>query len=307
MFRNQLTAKGITSLIGNRSGNRKAHVAKWLAIAFARIAPNYFSQKIRDPIFIIGCNRSGTTLLVNTLATHPELATYPGEANDLWHPQTFPWRYSAHKSDLLPLEVNPLEFTERSLKHRSPSEEERLKAVFGAFQYFMRRDRFLNKSAMISFMIPYILEKFPSAKFIHIVRDGRGVARSWAQKMNTTIQNHIELYKGQGFGISYEDLLLNCAYSWRLHIQEVENQKHRLGLEKKGMLLELRYEDFCTRPDYHLFELASFMDVSPSAFQNGSYDHILNMNYKYMNQFKEPELKKLTQIMEPGLVRWGYI
>lgn len=307
MLQKQLTAMRLALLNGNPSVNRKAHAAKWIAGVFAGIMPNYFSQKLKNPIFILGCNRSGTTLLVNTLATHPDIATYPGEANKLWHPQTFPWRYSIHKSVLPPLEVNPIEFTKRSLAYRSPSEDQRLLSVFGAFQYIMRRDRFLNKSAMISLMIPYILEKFPTAKLIHIVRDGRGVALSWAKKVNKTIQNQLELYANQDFGISFEDLLLNCANSWRLHIQEVENQKLQLGLEGNGILLELRYEDFCDRPHEHLIELASFMNVTPAAFKNRSYEHILNMNYKFKNEFKEEELEKLMQVMKPALTQWGYI
>jgi len=78
---------------------------KKMASLFADIIPNYFVNKLERSHFIIGCGRSGTTIIVDTLAVHPEIATYPDEANVLWHPQTFPWRFSKYKDLVPPIEV----------------------------------------------------------------------------------------------------------------------------------------------------------------------------------------------------------
>ena len=37
-----------------------------------------------NPVFIIGCGRSGTTILGNTLSNHPKIK-YLNERRDLWH------------------------------------------------------------------------------------------------------------------------------------------------------------------------------------------------------------------------------
>ena len=89
--------------------------AKKAARYLARPAPGYFARKLRNPVFIIGSGRSGTTLLINTLAVHDDIATYSGEANDLWHPQTYPWRDSKHRDFLPPIWVDPEDFTRLSL------------------------------------------------------------------------------------------------------------------------------------------------------------------------------------------------
>ena len=37
-----------------------------------------------SPVFIIGCGRSGTTILGDTLSKHPKIE-YLNERRDLWH------------------------------------------------------------------------------------------------------------------------------------------------------------------------------------------------------------------------------
>lgn len=281
--------------------------ARKLSSYLARAAPNRFAGKLRNPFIIIGCGRSGTTLLVDTLAAHKEIAAYPDEANELWHPQTFPWRYSEHQDHLPPIEVDPAEYTRLSLKYRTPSQEQRLRAVFGAYQFVMGKDCFLNKSAMITFMIPYILNQFPDAKFIHVVRDGRGVALSWAKKVHTTIAENFASYENQRFGISFDDLLGNCANSWKLHIEEIETQKKTLDLERKGILFEFRYEDFCLAPNKYLAQIADFMGISSAFFADLDYSHITSRNFKYEEELPEAKKLELFQIMEPALREKGYV
>lgn len=281
--------------------------AKMLSNYLAKIAPGYFASKLKHPFFIIGCARGGTTLLVDTLAAHNEIASYPDEANELWHPQTFPWRYSKHRAYIPPIEVNPERFTELSLKYRAPSQVRCIKAVFGAYQLVMGKARFLNKSAMITFMIPFVLEQFPNVKFIHLVRDGRAVALSWAKKEHIKIEENLDLYSNQGFGISFEELLKNCAESWKRHIFEVERQKKALELDKQDIMYELRYEDFCLNPHEYLREIADFMDISPQFFDDRDYSHIVSRNYKFREELDEDDYREVCQITEPALKEKGYL
>ena len=65
------------------------------------------------PVFVVGTGRSGTTLLVKILKSHRDLVPYPSEANELWHPNLYP--YDRRTIDAPPILFDPAEFTARSL------------------------------------------------------------------------------------------------------------------------------------------------------------------------------------------------
>ena len=61
-----------------------------------------------NPVFIIGCGRSGTTILGNTLSNHPKIK-YLNERRDLWHkayPEFDIWSGKIEKGGVL---VNVIE------------------------------------------------------------------------------------------------------------------------------------------------------------------------------------------------------
>jgi hypothetical protein len=110
-----------------------------IATRVVEVAPRYFAGKLHAPFFIIGLARSGTSLLLHSLACHEDLAAYPGEANRLWHPQTYPWRHSKHRDDVPPIWHDPKAFTEHTLRLRPDGHALRLRATFGAYQFLRRR------------------------------------------------------------------------------------------------------------------------------------------------------------------------
>lgn len=272
----------------------------------ARLAPEYFASKLQNPYFIIGCGRSGTTLLANTLALHQEIALYPSEANHLWHPRFYPWGQSEFRGRTPPFGFDPQGFTRLSLEYRSSLETKRIRSSFGAFHFLAGVDTFLNKSAMITFMIPYIIELFPDAKLIHIVRDGRAVALSWARKEYRKIQANSEACRAHGIDISCDSLLRAFAESWKLHVQEVDMQSEQYALGSQGKLYELRYEDFCLDPRSSLRELAEFMNVAAESFDRLDYSHITSRNYKHREELEPNIFRELTRIMAPALRVKGY-
>jgi len=160
---------------------------------------------------------------------------------------------------------------------------------------------------MISFMIPYILEHIPQAKFIHIVRDGRAVTLSWSKKVGKIIQENIGLYENSEFGISNMDLLTHCAGSWSRHIEEIDYQKRVNNLIDNSVLYEFKYEDFCLGPKKYLCQLADFMEIDPDFFIKRNYSHIQTKNYKFIQELDSEKLRILNQIMEPSLHRFGYL
>jgi hypothetical protein len=69
---------------------------------------------VPKPVFIIGSGRCGTSLFVRILSSHGRLFGFPGEANDLWHPKSYP--FSKRSIETPPILENPKLFTQISLE-----------------------------------------------------------------------------------------------------------------------------------------------------------------------------------------------
>ena len=195
--REQMTGTRIEGALVPQSGRPRtardvrlrasARLYERVARILARAFPAHMAAELHDPIFFIGAGRSGTNLLTDLLRSHPDLSVFPDEANDLWHPRLYPW--SDARLDVPPIWADGQAFTRASLDSRSAADDQRLRAAFGAYQRLTRGRYLVNKSIMITFMVEYVLDVFPDARFIHLLRDGRSVALSFAQKDAKNISN----------------------------------------------------------------------------------------------------------------------
>ena len=120
-------------------------------------------MEITNPIFIVGAARSGTKMLGKTFSLHPEVS-YIAESNYIWRIGN-----ASYPNDVLPLEILD-EKIKREIREKFASKIEEGKNIF------------VEKTAASSLRLPYILEIFPDARFIHIARDGRDVALSAKKK-----------------------------------------------------------------------------------------------------------------------------
>src|SRR5919106_5716884 len=106
------------------------------------------------PVLVVGCHRSGTTLLHDALACSPELASLGDEAPVLWeafhHPSRHGWSSNALGAD-------------------DVTEGER-KWVYRVVQAVTGRLRFLEKTPSNCLRIPYLNELFPDATFVFLRR-----------------------------------------------------------------------------------------------------------------------------------------
>lgn len=126
---------------------------------------------IESPVFILGCGRSGTTILGNVLAQHSRV-TYLNEPRTLWiaaYPETDIWsgQAAARRGRLL--------FTESD---HEPAKTQTLKALFALEVQRAGRPLLVEKLPINNFRLPFIRAMFPDCRFIHIWRNGVEVARS---------------------------------------------------------------------------------------------------------------------------------
>ncbi len=226
------------------------------AFPLAGIVADLIAFHVRQPIFVVGTGRCGTSLLVRMLGSHPSIARFPGEANDLWHPKLYPTEKS--RIETPPIEVFPHKFTELSIESWPPNHSERIIKTFSGFNLIVGRWKtLLVKSAMISFMIPKIVEMFPGAKFIHIYRYGPFVVDSYFKKNFGKYSRYI---------YSEEEYYRFCARYWNHCIMEIEKSKASLSLVKRNKYFELSYEDLCTTPKDILMSLAEYIGVERNGF-----------------------------------------
>jgi LPS sulfotransferase NodH len=292
MMRSRLKAIGKRAVSGKRA-----------SVILAKLFPGFFAVRLRQPIFIIGCARSGTSLLTRLLRRHADIANW-SEANRIWDPRGYPW----FSSDLStpPVEFDPVAFTERWWRDAHPREQE-LRAIFGAYQWLSRKPYFLNKSPFNTFRIPHLLALFPDARFIHLVRDGRAVSYSYACKQYEKMQTRPEPYRVKGFDLSFDELAVRLAAFWRACIEEVSRQDEALSLNARGKLIELTYEELCADPTAALDRIYDYAGLRKD--HSAVVDELAaveSRNSKWISGFDAELIPRLVSSMEPILSQKGY-
>lgn len=140
-----------------------------------------------SPFFIVGSARSGTTFLRLTLNAHPEVAVPPESrfVTELHHGreevevEDFLRRLAAHKRfaawglsiDAVRAELHGLDRTRYAIA---------IDATYRAYTRRQGKSRWGDKTPRYIERIPEIAGLFPDARFIHLIRDGRDVALSYA-------------------------------------------------------------------------------------------------------------------------------
>jgi hypothetical protein len=120
--------------------------------------------------FIIGSPRSGTTIFGNVLDLHSHVRQ--------WYEPYFVWDRDFRSAP------DDLRLADDCL----PKVGERIRKDFSRYRKGLGAELVVDKSPRNSLKIPFILEIFPEAKFIHLLRDGR----------DTTLSIHKEWIRRRG-------------------------------------------------------------------------------------------------------------
>lgn len=144
---------------------------------------------IDRPIVIVGCNRSGTTLLFNILSAHPETWSLYVEAQPTFHRHfpvdpvrgervgepAHPDVKSAIVRELFDLAHSKEYFQKYPVLRSLPTKL--FQRPLGRF-YKTAPIRLVEKTPANSLRIPLMASLFPDARFIHLVRRGEDVVSS---------------------------------------------------------------------------------------------------------------------------------
>ncbi|TDD96786.1 sulfotransferase family protein [Actinomadura rubrisoli] len=207
-----------------------------------------------DPfVLIVGAERSGTTVLRGMLDCHSELAVL----------------YESHVVTELDAAfvrrddgtLNVDAFAKAFIEHRwfkrwELSENEvvtglraadpifyadAIRSLFALYARLRGKRLYGDKSPSYIFRMTHIAERFPEARFVHLVRDGRDAARSLQQAP---------------WG---PDDFAGAVRYWRDWLEAGLRAGHRLGPQR---YMESRYERLVAEPEETLSEICEFLGLN---------------------------------------------
>jgi len=192
---------------------------------------------VQEPFFVVGCPRSGTTLMRWMLREHPRLAISPESP---WLVELAPrrgrWSQKRQAQVLDEILRHPTfaywvlseEAARATVAERRPSSyAELVAALFAAHAELLGKPRWGNKTPENVLHIELLARLFPRAVFVHVIRDGREVAASLVDQGWTT--------KG----------LVGHAYWWRDCVTAGRRAGQGLG---PARYCEIRIEDLIADP-----------------------------------------------------------
>ncbi len=215
-------------------------------------------------VFVVGCPRSGTTLLQRLLDAHPDLAICD---ESFWIPYFFKKRmgltpeglitpelisrlfeyYKFYRMKIGRIELEGLIYSGKPVTYASF-----VSSLFDLYSEIRGKPLAGDKTPDYARNLPTLHALWPKAKFIHLIRDGRDVcfsAINWKRKA----PRFANLFSSW----SAEPVATAAAW-WQWHVRLARQSGRELGPEQ---YCELRYETLVERPAEECARLCAFLDL----------------------------------------------
>ena len=250
-------------------------------------------------VFLVGCARSGTTLLERVVDAHPRIAITP-ELH--WITDRFPnGKWMAPEGRVTAELVADLAGHKR-FRHLGFSRQE-FEGLLDAgrpvaFTTFLNRllDLYRRKKgkSLVGNKTPAFVQRvtalhdlWPRARVVHLIRDGRDVCLS--------VLNWNHAYKSAGrYSTWAEDPVATTALWWECKVRLGRQGGQRM---RPGLYYEMRYEDLVSNPGETCAGLCDFLGVP--------FDEAM-LRFHEGRTRTEPGLdaKKAWRPITPGLRNW---
>lgn len=247
-------------------------------------------EKNQRPFFIIGCVRSGTTMLRNILRNHPNLAC-PEETHFYRWGEPFgsPAYTNQYKTALLRKHreldgVSEIFFD--SILENSISRADFMSRYMAEFIRVKKPEakRWFDKTPQNVYGALLLAADFPGSRFIHIVR------------------NPIEVVSSLRIGkvMKMQNLVASCAY-WNESASIMSTLKQRFPKR----VFEIKYEDFTADPITGIKAILEFLgeDFDASHFSSVSTQEV---SHKEEDLFTPAEIERIENICLKGRLNYGY-
>jgi hypothetical protein len=204
----------------------------------------------RPPIFVVGCQRSGTTLLRLILDSHPNISCGPETRflADLEHVTGSSWP-----------RLSQYGFSRQYWHLQIAGMFDTVKSDYARQQ---GKERWADKTPLYALSLGFIGELFPTCQVIHVIRDGRDVVASHRARWG-----YLSAVK--------------AASKWPRYIRAARTAG---GAMSPSRYLEVRYEDLVGEPEKTLRELLTFLDEpwDPSVLEHDRRPHDVPERYRLL-------------------------
>jgi hypothetical protein len=246
--------------------DRYSYKAKQRNLTLHRCISN-ISPNLKSPIFLLGSPRSGTTFLGDCITQLSEIS---------YHFEPVATKAAA-----------------RYVYEKRWSYGQAAYFYRAVYAWLMRLHwdgdlRFSEKTPRNCFIISFLAQVFPGAKFVHIIRDGRDAALSHSLKPWLQANQHKSaIYEpgGYPFGayprfwveserrdeFAQTSDIHRCIWAWRRHVESAMKTLSKLPEESYH---ELRYESLVVNPEREGKALLSFLNVSNPQSQQKLFDKL---------------------------------
>lgn len=188
-------------------------------------------------IFIGGVPRSGTTLMRAMLDAHPDVRC--GQETRVI-PRLLQLRFHWLKSEKESMRLEQAGITSDVLNSAIAAFTMEIIAKHGE-----PAPRLCNKDPLLIKMGSYVLDLFPNAKFIFMVRDGRATAHSIITRKVTITGFDLTSYR-------------QCLKKWNSAVEAMNNQCREMGKDK---CLRVPYEQLVLHPKEWMEKVLKFLDI----------------------------------------------
>jgi len=271
-------------------------------------------KKIYKPIFIIGCPRSGTTLLYQILRLHSEVAYITPVTNvvfgkkRLFFEKPYMVNFLHFIIDKLPYRYIPNRYRGpydgslylknlpetneghriwnyfiKKKDHHYLNEDDVSKEFFNYLRdvvtyhlEIFNKDRFLTKNPQYSLGIKFLNKIFPDSLFVHIVRDGRAVVNSILKRRRET--------RGEVFWwgakppnwreIKKINTLKQISMQYLSIINIIDRDANEVLSQERYYLI--KYEHLINNPKVEIEKLLEFLEL-----RKENYINIDDYRYKF--------------------------
>lgn len=232
-------------------------------------------------VFVVGCGRSGTTLVYDLITGHPDTA-WISNYSDRWPPAAIvarrwirPVVSAVDRAIPRPVAVRPVEGYdtwdravgggrdgELTKADLTSAEATAMHQMVASHIRLSGASLFVNKNTRNTRRVGYLAAAFPGARWVHVVRDPRAVARSldrvafWPSSpawWRGAAMVRDEIAAGQ-------DSFTLGAECWTAEVSAAGRGLAAVAPEHQ---IEVRYEDLVADPGAELRRLASFLDIDP--------------------------------------------
>lgn len=274
------------------------------------------SDRRKAPVFVLGCGRSGTTLLYHMLLSSGNFAVYRTESNviNLLEPRFGDLSIGRNRRRLMKawcasrlyslsgLEKEPLE---ARMNAECRNGGDFLRIIMEAMARQQGMERWADSTPEHLLYLERIKETIPNALIIHIIRDARDVALS--------------MDKGfwiRPFPWDMDKRLLVTGLYWEWIVRRGRDAGQRMGPD----YTEVHFEELVKNPQGTLARLGQFIDhdldyerirkvgIGSVSEPNTSFDSGATFNPvgRWKEKFPHEELKKFEGLIGTTLGELGY-